>query len=174
MRVAVGSSNPVKRRAVEATLPGTGVPEEVTVRAIDVPSGVSEQPRSRSETIAGARNRARNAFESGQFDLGVGLEGGVASVIEGTTPYLVMWGAATDGERWGQAAGPSYPMPAVVADRVQNGAELGPVMDELLGESEIARENGAAGVFTGDRVDRETALSTAVAGAIGPFVVDLY
>jgi inosine/xanthosine triphosphatase len=173
MRVAVGSTNPVKRRAVETALPGQGIPDSVTVDLVDVDSGVPEQPRGHAQTRAGAQNRARNAVDSGAVDLGVGLEGGVATVGNDTL-FLVMWAAVTDGDRWGQAAGPSYQLPEQVAERIAAGAELGPVMDDLLDEQGVARRGGAAAALTGDRVDRATALSTAVAGALGPFVVDLY
>jgi inosine/xanthosine triphosphatase len=174
MRVAVGSDNPVKRRAVEAALPGDGVPERVTVELVAVDSEVSEQPRGRAETLAGARNRARNALGTGAVDLGIGLEGGVATVEGDPALFVVMWAAATDGDRWGEAAGPSYLLPDPVADRVRAGEELGPVMDDVLGEQQVGRRGGAAAALTGDRVDRATALSTAVAGALGPFVADLY
>lgn len=55
MDVAVGSTNPVKQRAVERVL------EEFagSVVAVAVDSGVSEQPSSVEETVAGARNRSR-------------------------------------------------------------------------------------------------------------------
>jgi len=48
------------------------------------------------------------------------------------------------------------------------------VMDDRLDESGVARGRGAVGVLTGGRVDRTEALSAAVAGALGPFVTDLY
>jgi non-canonical (house-cleaning) NTP pyrophosphatase len=50
MRVAVGSINPVKRRAVESALPGPGVPEAVAVDLVAVASEVPEQPRGTAET----------------------------------------------------------------------------------------------------------------------------
>ena len=58
--------------------------------------------------------------------------------------------------------------------RIDDGAELGPVMDDLLDTTGVARRGGAAGALTAGRVDRADALSTAVAGALGPFVSGLY
>nr|WP_231736982.1 DUF84 family protein [Halobacterium sp. CBA1126] len=98
MRVAVGSGNPVKRDAVAAALP------DATVDAVSVPSGVPEQPRGDDETVEGARNRAERALQSGEYGLGVGLEGGVAE-REGDL-FLIMWAAATDGDRVEVGAGP--------------------------------------------------------------------
>ncbi|WP_224447562.1 DUF84 family protein [Haloprofundus salilacus] len=173
MRIAVGSENPVKRRAVEAVTDGA------TVEAVAVPSGVSEQPRGHAETIAGAETRAWHAFDAGEYgtdeyDYAVGLEGGVATFDEVDDLYLVMWAAVTDGVRVGRGSGPSVRLPATIAVRIRDGEELGPVMDDVLDTTGTARGEGAAGALSGGKIDRETALSTAVAGAFGPFVSELY
>jgi inosine/xanthosine triphosphatase len=181
MRVAVGSGNPVKRDATARIF----VDSEVT--AEPVASGVSEQPIGRPETRRGARTRAKRALAAGAYDFGVGLEGGVAGVEgadddpvpggdadAGTDRYLIMWAAVTDGDRWGVGGGPSYPLPDAIAARIRAGAELGPVMDDVLGASNVAENQGAAGALTGGRTTRTDALATAVAAAAGPFVTDLY
>ncbi|ELZ91764.1 hypothetical protein C440_15659 [Haloferax mucosum ATCC BAA-1512] len=173
MDIAVGSGNPVKRRAVERTCP------DASVVAVAVDSGVSEQPTGHDETITGAVNRARRARSETDSDLGVGIEGGVSTFSDSTDTsesdrYLVMWAAVTDGERVGRAAGPSFLLPDRIADRIRAGEELGPVMDDVLGTDEIAKKEGAAGVFTGGRVTRTDALEAAVTGALAPFRCDLY
>jgi inosine/xanthosine triphosphatase len=170
MHIGVGSGNPVKRRAVEATFP------EATVTAVGVDSGVDEQPTGHDETIRGAENRARNvlATDAGDFDYGVGLEGGVAEFDGSDGLFLVMWAAVTDGDRVGHGAGPSLELPTAIAVRVRDGEELGPVMDDVLGTTDVAKRDGAAGALSGGRIDRETALGTALAGAFGPFVTELY
>jgi inosine/xanthosine triphosphatase len=165
MRVAVGSGNPVKRDAVQRALP------DAEVERVSVESGVSEQPWGDDETVEGARNRAERALGDG-FDLAVGLEGGVAGF--GEHLFLVMWAAATDGERTEIAAGPRLRLPDDVAARLRDGAELGPVMDDLLDTSGVAENQGAAGVLTDGMTDRTEALRTAAAGALGPFVTDYF
>lgn len=169
MHVVVGSGNPVKRRATESVVPG-----EWTVATRSVPSGVSEQPTGHAETVEGASNRARRAFAEPTADLGIGIEGGVADFDGVPGRYLVMWAAATDGERLTRASGPAFPLPDAIADRIDAGEELGPVMDDVLGTTDVARQQGAAGAFTGGAVDRTSALGQAVAGALGPFLTDLY
>lgn len=47
-------------------------------------------------------------------------------------------------------------------------------MDDVLGEDEVAENQGAAGAFTNGRVDRREAFATAVAGALGLFMTDRY
>jgi len=167
LRAAVGSGNPVKVAATERAL---GPTREATVEAVPVESGVSEQPTGHGETRHGARRRAQRALPG--YDLGVGIEGGVADEHDGL--WLVMWAAVTDGERWGHGAGPSLALPDRIAERVRAGEELGPVMDDVLGEEDVARNQGAAGALTGGSIDRERALASAVAGALGPFVTDHY
>lgn len=171
MRVAVGSTNPVKQAATEAAFATVA---GATVDAVDVDPGVPEQPFGRGETIAGAETRARRALAAGTYDLGAGIEGGVARVDGTEGLYLVMWAAVTDGETVGRGAGPSLRLPEPVAARVRNGEELGPVMDDAFDLEDVAENEGAVGVLTGEIVDREDALTTAVAGALGPFVTDAY
>lgn len=62
MKIVVGSKNPVKVAAVEEIVQAL-FPRFRTGKVIsrDVPSGVSEQPKSLDETIRGATNRARSA-----------------------------------------------------------------------------------------------------------------
>lgn len=198
MLVTVGSGNPVKRAATQAALHDPAATDrfvDATVRAEPVDSGVSEQPRGHAETRRGAVTRALAAHDTGA-DFGVGIEGGVGSfdpvtAVEATDGAsaeaadgvgdpshpepvggdlsLLVWAAVTDGTETGVAAGPSFPLPPAVARRVRDGEELGPVVDDLLDESGVARGRGTAGVVTDGRVDRTDALRTAVAGALAPF-----
>lgn len=168
MHVGVGSRNPVKMAATERALLAAGL--EATVEAVRVDSGVGDQPIGDEETIRGATNRAERGL--GDRDLGVGIEGGVATGPEGC--YLIMWAAASDGAELTLGGGPRLRLPSHIADRVRDGAELGPVMDDIVGESAVKRKQGAAGVLTGGVIDREDALLAAVAGALGPFLTDVY
>jgi inosine/xanthosine triphosphatase len=196
MRIGVGSGNPVKRRAVEQAIRSAvrgdagdrpdsgdrsindlpGAPAAIDIESVPVPSGVSEQPIGHAETIAGAENRAAAVLESDPetYDLAVGIEGGVARFDGSEGCFLVMWAAVSDGTRTGRGAGPSLELPGNVAARIDDGEELGPVMDDVLDTTGIARRGGAAGALTNGRVDRADALAAAVAGALGPFVSDLY
>ena len=171
MRVAVGSTNPVKR---EATADAFASIAGATVESVAVASGVSEQPTGHEETVAGARARAGRALGAGGYDLGVGIEGGVAEFPGTDGIYLVMWAAVTDGDTTGLGSGPSLRLPDDVAARVRDGGELGPVMDDVFDLENVKENEGAAGVLTGNVVDRRGALTTAVAGALGPFVTDAY
>ncbi|WP_336134483.1 inosine/xanthosine triphosphatase [Natronomonas amylolytica] len=174
MYVGVGSGNPVKRRAVESVLSASDAFDDTTVEAVPVASGVSEQPTGHAETVRGAETRAANVLEAGDFDLAIGIEGGVARFEGCDGLFLVMWAAVDDGQQVGHGSGPSLRLPDDIAERVDAGAELGPVMDDALGESDVARRQGAAGALTAGGLDRQSALAAAVSGALGPFVTDHY
>jgi inosine/xanthosine triphosphatase len=171
MRIGVGSTNPVKRSATRSALEDFS---PTAVESVAVESGVSEQPVGEVETVEGAENRARNVLLAGDYDLGVGLEGGVAGIEGADGLFLIMWAAATDDERLGRGAGPRLRLPESIAGRVRDGEELGPVMDDVLDMDDVAEKQGAAGALTGHIIDRESALRQAVAGALGPFVTELY
>ncbi|MBX0286124.1 inosine/xanthosine triphosphatase [Halomicroarcula sp. F28] len=164
MHVAIGSENPVKVNAVERVVPDA---ESV---AVAVESGVPEQPWGREETVRGAGNRADAALAATDADYGVGIEGGVAERAVPGGVWLVMWAAVTDGERTQYGAGPSIRLPDPVAQRLRDGEELGPALDDELGREELGRQEGAIGVYTAGRVGRTDALVDAVAGAFGPFL----
>ncbi|SFR38163.1 inosine/xanthosine triphosphatase [Halogeometricum limi] len=168
MRIAVGSGNPVKRDATERVF------DSAAVVAEPVSSGVSEQPTGHDETRTGAENRALACLDADAYDLGVGIEGGVARFAGRDDLFLVMWAAVTDGTRWGRGTGPSLRLPETIADRVDAGEELGPVMDDVLGTNDVAKKQGAAGAFTAGRLSRTDALESAVVSAAAPFLCDLY
>jgi inosine/xanthosine triphosphatase len=180
MHVAVGSGNPVKRDATARVF------DDATVEARVVDSGVNEQPFGHAETRRGAVTRAHRALAAPSTpDLAVGIEGGVAAAealddaaasldVVGGGLSLVMWAAVSDGERLSFGGGPTLPLPDHVTSRLRAGEELGPVMDDVVGTDDVAKNQGAAGVFTGGRLTRTDALEAAVAAAAGPFLTDRY
>lgn len=160
----------MKRAATERAMAGVAT----AVEAVGVDSGVPEQPWGEAETIAGAETRAAKAVLAGTYDLGVGIEGGVAPIDGADGVFLVMWAAVTNGDVVGLGAGPRLRLPDRVATRLEAGEELGPVMDDLLDTEGIAEAEGAAGVLTDRIVTREDALFQAVAGGFGRFVSGQY
>ncbi|WP_246999045.1 DUF84 family protein [Halosolutus gelatinilyticus] len=170
MDVAVGSTNPVKIEAVERTLDRF----DPTVTPVAVDPGIPEQPWSIEETVTGAENRARRSLTATDATYGVGLEGGVARLDGAPGLSLIMWAAVTDGDRVERGGGPTLRLPDRVADRLDAGAELGPVMDDFLDTDGVAESEGAAGALTDGLTDRTRALGEAVACAFGPFRTTAY
>jgi len=167
MRIAVGSTNPVKIEAVRSVVERVWPEAEIIQRA--VASGVPAMPMSDADCLAGARNRARAARLVEDATLGIGLEGGVNPEPAGL--MLLGWVVAVDGrDREGVGGGARLPLPAPIAERVLAGAELGPVMDELLGQHNVKQKGGAVGALTAGLVLRKETFAVAVAYALAPFV----
>jgi inosine/xanthosine triphosphatase len=170
--VAVGSKNPVKVAATHAVF--VRLRSAATIHAVAVPSGVPDQPFGDDETIRGAISRARAAREALDADLGVGLEGGVVEMPDGSMRTCA-WAAAVlrDG-RHGVGGSLAMPLPDGVARLIRDRhMELGHAMDELTGQTETKHGAGAVGILTRGLVDRQAAYEVLVAYALGKFLVDL-
>ncbi|MCA9935242.1 MAG: inosine/xanthosine triphosphatase [Ardenticatenaceae bacterium] len=167
MRIAVGSTNPVKVAAVRDMALRHWPEAEVVPLAVE--TGVSEMPMSDAESLAGARNRARAARAAANADLGVGLEGGVNPEEIGLV--LHGWVVVVDGNgRTGIGGAGRLPLPEAIAKRVLAGEELGPVMDDILGQTDVRKKGGAVGALTAGLVMRQDAFALGVAYALAPFV----
>ncbi len=163
MRIAVGSLNNVKIRAVTAVM--HRVWPEAQVMGIDVNSGVPDQPHGDEEAISGAVRRAQIALDKTQADLGVGLEGGVSETARGT--YTNAWCAIVARDGTTSVGGSvAMPLPPRVAARLRQGWELGQAMDELTGLEDTTKKMGAVGILTNGLFDRERAYQTIVAYAL--------
>jgi inosine/xanthosine triphosphatase len=172
MKVGVGSKNPAKISAVRSVF--EKVWPEVEIVGAAVPSGVSEMPVGDTVILTGARNRAVAVQDRLGADFGVGLEGGVHQ--DGAGLLLMGWVVIVDRNgREGIGGTGRLPLPEAIAEQVLAGRELGPLMDELLGEENVKQKGGAVGALTAGLVPRSETFAVAVAYALGPFVAtDFY
>jgi inosine/xanthosine triphosphatase len=165
--IAVGSHNPAKLKAVKKAV--HRVWPEAEIRPVSVPSGVAAMPMSDAECLAGARNRARAAQQATGAAYGIGLEGGVQESEAGL--LLLGWVVVVDEHgREGVGSTARLPLPAAIAARVMAGEELGPVMDDILGETKSNHRGGAVGALTKGLVLRGDAFRMAVTYALVPFL----
>jgi inosine/xanthosine triphosphatase len=168
MKIAVGSTNPVKVAAVRQITTRVWPEAEFTQMAAE--SGVSSMPMSSAETLLGAENRARNALLRSGADLGIGLEGGVNQETAGL--MLMGWVVILDNNgRKGIGGTSRLPLPDSIACRVLAGEELGYVMDDVLNDTNVKQKGGAVGALTKGFVLREDAFAIAVAYALSPYLV---
>jgi len=166
MRIAIGSTNPVKCSASRAVL--SRLYPDAEFVCFDVPSGVPAQPWGDLEARTGALNRARGALHAGDADLGVGLEGGVQESEFGllTTAWCVL--VSRDG-RVGVGGNSCTLLPEAVAHWVRQGVELGTAMDRLVQQENTKHRNGAIGILTNDLETRQSAYETILRLALAPF-----
>ncbi|MGE5587297.1 MAG: DUF84 family protein [Clostridia bacterium] len=174
----VGSTNPVKVRAVREVFARAFRGSDVEVEGMSVDVGLPDQPLGDDETRRCAVARAVHVLETTDADVGVGLEGGVAFENEAggeswnkgdgdsggeggkrearLEAHLIGWCAiATRDGTLSVAHGASMPLPPAVAREVAAGRELGPVMDELTGVHNSKQKLGAIGYFTCGLLPRE-------------------
>ena len=171
MKVAVGSTNPVKLAAVRKVL--IRLFPEAEFITVDVGSGVAEQPWGDDQTRTGALNRASEARKQLNATLGVGLEGGLVR-----TPAGVMtcaWCAIISGTGVvGYGGGVKMLLPPPVVQRIEETGELGPAMDALVNQHNTKQGLGAVGILTNGLTNRESAYEQLVAMAMAPFVTSYY
>ncbi len=154
MRIAVGSTNPIKIRAVRNI--ARKIFPRAKIIALDVPSGVPDQPSGDEETRRGAVSRASAARKAADADWGVGLEGGIVENEFGT--MTCAWCAIVDrAGRIGIGGSTNMLLPDEVAARVKAGAELGEAMDAFAKIQDVKRKMGAIGVLTKGLSNRQRA-----------------
>lgn len=170
MKIVLGSGNPAKLQSAQYVV--DRLFSGVKVEAIIVPTGVSAQPVSDSETIEGAIFRARHAREQTDADFGIGMEGGMHQI--GERWFECGWIAVVD--RAGNVSlGSSarFEVPAAIIEQVRAGKELGEIIDSGSGEKTISKTCGAMGLLTNGHVPRADAYAHGLFFAFGPFVSDV-
>lgn len=170
MKIAIGSTNPTKTRAVENVL--RLLYPDLEIVQLEVPTGISAQPVGDEETRRGALNRARAVLELTDAEWGFGLEGGVIETEFGvmTNAWCVI--VARDG-RIGVGGSANMLLPDVVAERVlKDGRELGEAMDEYANTQDVKRGQGAIGILTGGLINRQGAYEYLVKLALARMMWD--
>jgi len=168
MRVAVGSTNPTKIKAVENVF--SKVYGDVEVFGVEVESGVSDQPVGIEEIARGAVNRARRALRKCNAEFGVGIEVGIHEVPWTLTGYMdVQFCAVVDTKGVVTLGhGPGFEYPPYVIKRIMEGVEAGVGMEELTGKKDVKRTTGAIGILTRGLLDRTHLNEIAVLMALIP------
>jgi inosine/xanthosine triphosphatase len=171
IRICVGSTNPVKVNAAKQAF-STVFPDHVIhCQQMKTPSGVADQPMTEEETRLGAQNRARYCAEKSdnKNDYFVAMEGGVDKFEEGaaTFAYVAILNQA-DQLSTGRSA--NLPLPQKIFKRLQQGEELGLVMDDIFNTSNIRQKGGAIGLLTNHAATRESIYTQALILALAPML----
>ncbi|MBO3755082.1 MAG: DUF84 family protein, partial [Candidatus Brockarchaeota archaeon] len=95
IRIAIGSKNPVKVKAVENVM--RKIYGDVEIISFGVPTDVSHTPLSDEECMKGAIKRAKDAIELAKANLGVGMEGGIVKRLD--RYFLTGWCVVIEGSR---------------------------------------------------------------------------
>ena len=150
MKVVVGSTNPIKIKAVESIFSKIYSKKQLEVTGIKVDSGISAQPFN-EEAIKGAINRAKEVMLITNIDLSVGIEAGLFKFPSTISNYLDMhWCAILDRKRrltTGCSSGFELP-PDAIYQIFKKGKEVGEVMDEIAGMNDVGKGMGAIGMLS--------------------------
>lgn len=169
MKVAIGSTNPVKLQAAKEAF-GLLFPDE-TIEYIQVEctSNVSEQPLSDQESLSGALNRAQEAIKGTTADYGVGLEGGLSQVdgrwFTGTAAAVVDSHGVI-----GLGFGPRVLTPPKTLHHIDAGNNLSEALAKSHGVQEAGKKQGLFGIVTHGLITRASSSRDAVITAAAPFL----
>lgn len=181
MKIALGSDRAAKIMAVRttvariATVDAAWSDAAINARAVD--SKAPAMPLTDWQLMHGARERALGvralfAEQNMSADLYVGLEGGFHSIsVDGEWhTFLRGWAYVMNDERGCFGSSPSVTVPDSIVRRVIDGRqELGVVIDEISGESDVRSRQGAWGVLSRDLLTRAMSFESALIAACAPF-----
>lgn len=173
-KVLVASKNPVKINAAKLAFE-KAFGEEFEIEGISVQSGVSDQPMTDEETLAGAENRVENLIKEHNADYYIGIEGGCSLVEDKLTAFA--WVVVKDSRgKLGRSRAAELVLPDKVKDLVINeGKELGDADDIVFGRNNSKQDNGTVGILTQDLITRTDYYTHAAIFALIPFMnKDLY
>ncbi len=168
LRVAVGSKNPVKLRATRNVLRALVGRVRVTRVRVEKPFA---QPLGQAQTIEGAASRAEQALKAGSYDIGVGIEAGLAPAPRTRSGFVdVQWCAILDREgnlTLGHGSGFEYPL-KVTEEVLVRRREVGKAMEHLSGIKRIGERMGSIGYLSRGRLTRTRLTEQAVFMAMLP------
>ena len=170
MKIAVGTQNKGKIEAVKNALDNYAEYSNSIVTGCSVETGVNDQPIGLDETITGAKNRAKLAFETCESDLGIGLESGVFLVPHTKSEYMDTTACAIfDGREFHIGLSSCFEYPKAMIEKViKEGKEITDVALELgFAQNRAFREEGGMiGILTKGVIPRikysEQAVHTAM------------
>lgn len=169
MKITVGTRNPVKVAAVTELLKEYPHLADAEVTGIDVPSEVSDQPRSLEEVTSGAVNRAKNAFSDCSYS--IGMEAGFVSVPHSKSGYLNLTAAAVyDGTNvhLGLSSAFETPDPEIMRLVVEGGMAFDQAANAtgFTDDPNIGKAGGIIGTLTKGQVDRKKYVQEALRMAL--------
>ena len=168
IKIAVGSKNPVKINATKTAICEVLSLDEVECVGVTAPSNVAEQPMTSGETQLGAINRIKYCQQHIQADFYVAIEGGVDLFEFGPATFAYV--AIADHKHMSIGRSCNLPLPPIIYQALENGEELGHVMDRLFKTNNIKQKGGAIGLLTKGLATRESVYRQATILAMAPFI----
>lgn len=168
MIINVASKNQVKVDAVRELVKDYDFISQAQVHGLEIFSEVSKQPKSLEETVSGAVNRARKAFNSCNYSFGI--ESGLMLVPQTKTGSMdVCVCAIYDGKNYHLGLSCAFEFPPAVTRMIYRGSidaneaffRCGLTENRKVGSSE-----GAIGILTRGRMTRKDYTKQAIQMAL--------
>jgi inosine/xanthosine triphosphatase len=168
IKIVVGSKNPVKISAAKTAICDMFSLKDVECFGINAPSKVAEQPMNSEQTQLGAINRIKYCQQHTQADFYVAIEGGVDQFEYGPATFAFV--AICNQKHMSVGRSCNLPLPPIVYQALEEGEELGHVMDRLFKTDNVKQKGGAIGLLTNGLATRESVYHQAALLALAPFV----
>lgn len=169
MKVAVGSTNPIKIEATKKAFQKVWPNKKWQIIGLDVKSGISNQPMSDTESIKGATNRAKSALKVGKADFGVGIEGGLHQIgaIWFDTAWIVVINKSGK-----KGIGSTYRLqtPNRFMKMIKKGKEIGEAADEIFKTKNSKQKSGHFGLMTKGIISRADAYTNGIICTLSRFI----
>ncbi len=168
MKINVGSNNKVKVDALKELTQDYSILNDADISPVSVKSNVSEQPKTMAETIQGAINRARNAFDN--CSLSFGIEGGITQIPNTKSGYMNFCACAIfDGNEIHLGISSGFEIPKQIVNHIfEKDSCLGKAYNELglSKKYDLGSDEGAVGLHTKVRVNRKEYTKQAIIMAL--------
>jgi inosine/xanthosine triphosphatase len=171
MIISVGSKNKAKVQAVEEVLQNYPSLAKAQIFSFSVHSDISEQPLSLEETIQGAKNRAKNAFEAcASCNYGFGIESGLCKAPGTRTGYLHLCACSIfNGFDHHVGFSTGFEVPSSILELIfKNNMNLTEAClhSGISQNSNLGSEEGLVGILTKGRTDRKSYSKECIAAAL--------
>ncbi len=167
-RIVLSSLNPIKAQATLGAFQQMFPDLTFDLEQVNSSSGVSDQPMSHAETLAGACNRAENAqLIRPDADFWVGIEGGVEETNGQLSAFA--WMVVKSHNLIGKSCSASFLLPPKVAQLVREGIEMGTADDIVFKMTNSKQQLGASGILTHQVINRSKLYEHALILALIPF-----
>ena len=165
MNIVVASANPAKIRAVEDALSQVFAGQVLRCQGQRTASGVPAQPMNSEETLQGALNRLQAvAAAAPGADYYVALEAG----LDGDSSFA--WITISHQGRISKTRSASLSLPPAALMAIQQGEELGDVMDRMFAQHNVKQQGGAIAMLTNHLLTRSGVYQQAIILAMIPFI----
>lgn len=171
MIIAIGSTNVAKVAAVKEIIERSPLFSGVQIVSLSTHSDVSSQPLSLQETIQGAKNRARSAFNKcNPCTYSFGIESGLMETSDVSTGFLhISICSIYDGEHYYVGLSTGFELPPQILELIlvqkmdlsQACLHSGISHNEKIGSTE-----GLIGVLTKGKIDRKEYSKQCIIAAI--------